>query len=201
MVTSHIILAVLWAIYCALHSILASQKVKGWSEVKLKGHYKYYRLYYTLFAFIGLVFIIWYLIGMHTVFLFKPSAITYIPGSIIAIAGITVMGICIRKYFAHLSGIRSLYMIQKNQNELMITGIHKYMRHPLYTGTFLFIWGLWLFLPLLSLLITNLIITIYTLLGISWEEQKLEAEFGTSYKQYKQQVPKLLPLSRSSIDQ
>lgn len=127
--------------------------------------------------------------------------ITYIPGSIIAIAGITVMGICIRKYFAHLSGIRSLYMIEKNQNELMITGIHKYVRHPLYAGTFLFIWGLWLFLPLLSLLITNMIITIYTLLGIKWEEQKLEAEFGASYKQYKQQVPKLIPLSSSRMDQ
>jgi methanethiol S-methyltransferase len=166
----------------------------------MKGHYKYYRLYYTLLSFIGLVYITWYLIVMHSVFLFKPSVISYIPGSIIAITGITVMGICIRKYFAHLSGIRSLYMVEKSRNELMITGIHKYMRHPLYAGTFLFIWGLWLFLPFLSLLVTNLIITSYTLFGISWEEQKLESEFGASYKKYKQQVPKLIPLLKSRLD-
>jgi methanethiol S-methyltransferase len=175
--------------------------MKGWLEVKLKRHYIYYRLYYTLFAFIGLVLIILYLLGMQSFYLFRPGVITYIPGGIIAIAGITVMGICIRKYFAHLSGIRSLYMIKKNQNELMITGIHKYIRHPLYAGTFLFIWGVWLFIPFLSLLITNLIITIYTLLGISWEEQKLESEFGESYKRYKLQVPKLIPLFKSRMDQ
>jgi protein-S-isoprenylcysteine O-methyltransferase Ste14 len=55
------------------------------------------------------------------------------------------------------------------------------------------LWGLFIILPYLSFLISNIIITIYTLIGIELEEKKLELEFGESYRQYKQKVPKLLP--------
>jgi protein-S-isoprenylcysteine O-methyltransferase Ste14 len=75
----------------------------------------------------------------------------------------------------------------------MITGIHRYMRHPLYTGTFLAIWGAWVLFPFLSLLLSNAVITGYTLLAIRLEEEKLVAAFGDDYKAYQQRVPKLLP--------
>ena len=67
------------------------------------------------------------------------------------------------------------------------------VRHPLYFGTFVFIWGFFIVLPYLSLLICNLVVTIYTLIGIRFEEAKLEKEFGESYKQYKAQVPMIIP--------
>ena len=102
------------------------------------------------------------------------------------------MIICIVKYFVQLSGIRSLTTIQP-ENKLMITGIHKFVRHPLYGGTFVFIWGLLLLYRHLSLLVVNTIITIYTLLGIAFEEKKLEQQFGDDYKNYKATVPKLFP--------
>jgi protein-S-isoprenylcysteine O-methyltransferase Ste14 len=133
---------------------------------------------------------------MHSFYLFSGNILSYTAGGIISIGGLTVMGICIKKYFAQLSGLKSLYLNEKSSNILMITGIHTYIRHPLYAGTFLFIWGLWLLFPLLSLLITNFIITIYTIIGIHWEEEKLEAEFGESYQEYKSKVPKLIPSVR-----
>ncbi len=92
-----------------------------------------------------------------------------------------------------LTGLRSIITEDKNTSELIITGIHKYVRHPLYLGTFIFIWGLLLLIPLLSLLISNTVITIYTLIGIKFEEEKLIEEFGQSYIEYKNEVPKLLP--------
>ena len=92
----------------------------------------------------------------------------------------------------NLSGLRSL-AIEDFSNELQITGIHKYVRHPLYLGTFMFIWGLFLVIPLLSLLIANVIITVYTLIGIELEEKKLLSEFGENYRLYRQTVPKLIP--------
>lgn len=111
------------------------------------------------------------------------------------VGGIAIMAICIRKYFLHLSGLKSLYLNDEQAaNQLQITGIHRFVRHPLYSGTFMAIWGLWLLVPRLSLLLANLVITAYTLMAIAWEEQKLEAEFGDSYRRYKKEVPRLIPL-------
>ena len=102
------------------------------------------------------------------------------------------MIICIQKYFISLSGFRSL-IYEKSSDTLMINGIHRYIRHPLYLGTFLFIWGLFLIQPYLSLLVANIVITVYTLIGIVFEEDKLVEEFGEQYTQYKKNVPKLFP--------
>ncbi|MCU7549170.1 NnrU family protein [Chitinophagaceae bacterium LB-8] len=196
MVKEHAILAILWMGYCAIHSILASSRAKKMAGSILKEHFKYYRLYYSLFAFIGLVSLLYYLTRMHSYLLLTRTTIYYIIGSIMGLGGLTVMFICIKKYFVQLSGLKSLYIEEKASSELMITGIHTYLRHPLYAGTFLFIWGLWILFPYLSLLISNIIITIYTIIGIGWEERKLVKEFGESYVRYKMKVPKLIPSLR-----
>jgi protein-S-isoprenylcysteine O-methyltransferase Ste14 len=127
--------------------------------------------------------------------LFTGSKFYSVGGIVVALFGLLIMAICIRKYFMNLSGLRSLFR-EGFANELQITGIHKYVRHPLYLGTFIFIWGLLLVIPHLSLLISNTIITIYTLVGIELEERKLEAEFGEGYKEYRTKVPKLIPFAK-----
>ena len=105
----------------------------------------------------------------------------------------------IKKYFSSLSGLRTFFIDEvKTGNRLIITGIHRYVRHPLYTGTFLFIWGLFILMPLASLLISNFIITIYTLIGIRFEEEKLIKEFGLPYVEYQKRVPKLIPTLKPS---
>jgi protein-S-isoprenylcysteine O-methyltransferase Ste14 len=78
-------------------------------------------------------------------------------------------------------------------------GIHGYVRHPLYLGTFLLIWGFFLLFPYGSLLVTNIIITLYTLLGIFYEEKKLIRDFGEKYESYKREVPMLFPKLRKTI--
>jgi protein-S-isoprenylcysteine O-methyltransferase Ste14 len=55
------------------------------------------------------------------------------------------------------------------------------------------LWGLFLLLPLLSILISNTIITVYTILAIPLEERKLIKEFGNDYIQYRKRVPALVP--------
>ncbi|HMG66270.1 MAG TPA: isoprenylcysteine carboxylmethyltransferase family protein, partial [Chitinophagaceae bacterium] len=72
-------------------------------------------------------------------------------------------------------------------------GIHKLVRHPLYSGTFIFIWGLFLVLPNWSILVADIIITVYTLVALRFEEQKLEKDFGEAYRIYKRKVPMLIP--------
>lgn len=192
MIYSHIMLAVAWILYCILHSVFASSMFKGFAHEWMHGHYKYYRLYYTLFAALTFVAILIYQVTMSSYQLFEPTTTSLVLGIIIASLGLTVMCMCIVKYFMQLSGLKGL-IENTNTNELMITGIHKVVRHPLYSGTFVFVWGLLLIFPLVSLLIADTIITVYTLIGLHFEERKLEKEFGEAYKIYKQKVPMIIP--------
>ena len=192
MLATHLILAFLWIGYCILHSVLASLPIKAKAR-ELMGHgFRHYRLLYTLFAALSLAAVVYYQVTILSVDIFTPNIFTVVGGGLIGVTGLGIMLICIRKYFASLSGIKSL-VEEKPSPHLMIAGIHRYIRHPLYLGTFLFIWGLWLLLPALSLLIADLVITGYTLYAIQLEEKKLIAEFGDKYRQYQEQVPKLIP--------
>ena len=195
MIVQHLVLAILWVLFCALHSGFASLRWKDRMKQVMGVNFRYYRLYYTIFAFLSLGVVIGYQLAIASPFLFVVNWIAVGFGILLLISGVIVMGICIRKYFMHLSGLKSLYLNDDlAANQLQVTGIHRYVRHPLYSGTFMAIWGTWLLYPSLSLLIANTIITVYTTLAIGLEEQKLVAEFGDSYRRYQQQVPKLVPL-------
>jgi protein-S-isoprenylcysteine O-methyltransferase Ste14 len=103
-----------------------------------------------------------------------------------------MMVVCIRKYFYELSGLQALQN-KSNKNTLQQKGLHKYVRHPLYLGTLLFIWGLFIIFPYLNNLIACLVITTYTVIGIELEEKKLREEFGDVYREYSKKVPRLFP--------
>ena len=192
MLVHHLVLAICWILYCVLHSVLASLRVKKWVKKNTGNRFRYYRLFYTLFAAVALVALLFYQLSLPSENLFERTVFSTAAGGVLFVAGLGLMLVCIRKYFFSLSGLKSLYQ-ETPSSELMIAGIHRYMRHPLYTGTFAAIWGLWLLLPSLSLLIADVIITIYTLLAIRLEEAKLVAEFGDRYRVYQREVPKLIP--------
>lgn len=194
MVLQHVILACGWILFSFLHSFLASISFKAFLSEKLGQGFRRYRLYYTLFATVSFFAVLLFEIRMRSFFVFIPTTMRAIPGMLTGLAGLIVMGVCVYKYFGRLSGIKTLFSSEvKTGNSLIITGIHRFIRHPLYAGTFLFIWGLFLFRPLCSLLISNCIITIYTLVGIRFEEEKLILEFGDQYLQYKKEVPMIIP--------
>ena len=192
MLLNHLLLAIFWILYCVLHSVLASLFVKQWVQQKNKNLFRYYRLFYTLFAFLSLVAVFGYQFSIESSYLFEQTFFSKLSGGIASLVGLGLMLICIKKYFFSLSGLKSLYQ-ETPSAELMIAGIHRYMRHPLYTGTFLFIWGLWLLIPSVSWLIGVLVITAYTLFAIKLEEAKLVQEFGDKYREYQRTVPKLIP--------
>ncbi|MFI5186293.1 MAG: methyltransferase family protein [Chitinophagales bacterium] len=192
MVWSHFILASGWILFCALHSVFASLKFKQKAENRMGRQYKFYRLYYTFFALLSFAVIMIYLFNTRSYKLFVTGIYTTIPGSIISLFGLTIISICAIKYFMQTTGL-NLLTEKKTKDELKITGIHQFVRHPMYSGTFIFIWGLLILFPYLSTLITDVIITTYTLVGLRFEEQKLEREFGIKYKMYKQKVPMLIP--------
>lgn len=154
---------------------------------------RYYRLLYSLFALITLVLLLWYQFSIKSTWLYSSLAVRY--GSVIlVIPGLIVMIVCIRKYFYDLSGIQALQKERPPVTQtLQQNGLHKYVRHPLYFGTILFVWGLFFLFPLISNLIAAAALTIYVLIGIELEERKLYIEYGEEYRWYAQQVPKLIP--------
>lgn len=162
----------------------------------LRNGFGFYRLYYNIFSLTTLLLIIWWQIHVPSEDVFNRSTLPGAVGLTLAVAGAVIMFVCIKKYFLSMSGLQTLVKEETSiagTNELMISGIHQYVRHPLYAGTFLFIWGVWLIIPTLSFLIAVVTITVYTLIGIQLEEQKLVTVFGNNYKQYQRSVPMLIP--------
>jgi protein-S-isoprenylcysteine O-methyltransferase Ste14 len=70
------------------------------------------------------------------------------------------------------------------------TGILGITRHPWYLATILFIWARGLDA---SVLITNIILTIYLVVGTILEERKLLIDFGEDYRRYQKKVSMLIP--------
>ena len=193
MLKEHLLLCLGWILFSVLHSFLADHTLKKKLSQSSPRFFTYYRLFYTLFAFATFAAVVGYQVFLDSPLLYTSNVFLEIAGWIVAGTGVVIMFICIKKYFLSLSGLKSLFANAVVANELRIDGIHRYVRHPLYLGTFLAIWGAWIVYPFLSLLLSNVIITGYTLAGIVLEERKLVIEFGNDYLDYKKRVPTLLP--------
>jgi methanethiol S-methyltransferase len=102
--------------------------------------------------------------------------------------GMFIMALCIRKYFAEMSGLYKL-----TSETLETTGMHRFVRHPLYLGTLMFILSLSLFWPEAKNFMALFVLFIYTRVGIYLEEKKLFYQFGEEYVSYKGNVPMLIP--------
>jgi protein-S-isoprenylcysteine O-methyltransferase Ste14 len=192
--TDHGVLLVCWILYCAVHSLLADGKWKKGVEQRMGPAYKYYRICYSLFATLSLAGLLWY----HFTFPSDPPMINgkliYYTGILLAVTGASIMVICIHKYFFNLSGIDVFFKKSSvSPTKLEQRGLHRFTRHPLYLGTLMFSWGLFLMMPYPQHLIANVVMTVYIVVAISWEEKKLLAEFGSAYREYAEKVPRLLP--------
>lgn len=73
---------------------------------------------------------------------------------------------------------------------LVTHGVHRYIRHPLYTAIFLILWGR-IFDE--AALMTAVWGSLYLLIGTRFEERKLRRIYGDAYVQYQSRVPRFLP--------
>ena len=191
---SHFWLITMWLIYYGLHSLLAASSLKKNIQQKVPQYFPFYRITYSSFFFITLVGILFYQWRMDSPRLFTSNILSYGIGIPAAFTGLTIMGFCIRKYFYNLSGVAVFYQKSQSKNTtLELGGLHRYMRHPLYSGTLLFAWALVMLFPFWSYLIMAALMTLYVLVGIQLEEKKLLAEFGEPYRNYRARTAMLIP--------
>jgi protein-S-isoprenylcysteine O-methyltransferase Ste14 len=85
------------------------------------------------------------------------------------------------------------------QEDFITSGVHSYVRHPIYSGTVLIFLGFFLFEPTLSSAAHVVMLLLYLPFGIYFEEKKLIDIYGEKYIQYREQVSALIPLKKKKV--
>jgi len=76
---------------------------------------------------------------------------------------------------------------------LVENGLYKYVRHPIYLGTFIRVIAIPIYLSSFSGFLLGLLSIPLLIYRISIEERMLVEEFGEEYKQYRERTWKLFP--------
>lgn len=92
-----------------------------------------------------------------------------------------------------IQGWRQLYHARQ-KNQLITTGLYRFVRHPQYTGLFIGLFGEGIvhWPTLFSVAIFPVIVVAYYLLARS-EEKKVLEQFGDEYRAYQDRVPMFIP--------
>jgi protein-S-isoprenylcysteine O-methyltransferase Ste14 len=96
-------------------------------------------------------------------------------------------------------GLRQLFE-DDVKSDLVTNGFYRFVRHPLYTFSLLILW----LSPSMTVntFIVYAALTVYILIGIVFEERKLQREFGQQYADYRAVIPMLIPgLSKTAAKQ
>jgi protein-S-isoprenylcysteine O-methyltransferase Ste14 len=73
---------------------------------------------------------------------------------------------------------------------LIIGGLHRFVRHPLYLGAYLILWGGATGDFGLSTAVWG---SVYLVIGAGFEDRKLLALYGDEFRDYKDRVPAVIP--------
>ncbi|WP_051068849.1 methyltransferase family protein, partial [Cesiribacter andamanensis] len=126
--------------------------------------------------------------------LLPPDGLFRYLGLMLTTAGVLVIRQAFRVYsLQEFVGLKPQEGGKALGNRLRTDGILKRVRHPLYAGNLLVLLGFWLYIPTWANLITVGMAIGYIFIGIRLEERDLERQYGELYRQYKRQVPMLIP--------
>lgn len=179
-----------WAIFYALHSLLAADRLKDFFARQWPAVWPFYRLVYNTFF---LVFLLWLLVDLYrrsVAFLFPPSTVFHVLGDLCGAAGLWILFASFRNYdLLEFTGLQ-----QPNAPQTLQTGgLNRFVRHPIYSGTLLFLLGLCLVDPYESRWAALAATLLYMPAGIYFEEKKLLRQFGSAYSDYQKRVKRLIP--------
>ncbi|HLG31424.1 MAG TPA: methyltransferase [Ignavibacteriaceae bacterium] len=195
-----LIIIFLFTLYGALHSVLASNKVKELFKKNFGDLIAFYRLAYNILALL-LLYLIWELSPKPHIIIYdlpNPYDLIILIPQLLALAGIvwTFKYICFREFIGLNQVKRFLekkYISELDEElTLRIEGPYRYSRHPVYFFSIIFL----LFRPTMDLfyLIVFLCLVSYFYIGSFYEEKKLVKNFGKIYFDYKKSVPRIFPV-------
>lgn len=191
------ILAVLWVLWCALHSGMISVTATGYLKRWLGRRFRIYRLVFNLVALVTLIPVFVYEQSLRGPMLFRWDGFLILFQVILLISVLMLFLAGARHYdLLQFSGLRQIktgssHNALTETGELDTTGILDITRHPWYLGAILFIWTRDVDI---SALVTNIILTLYIIIGTVLEERKLLIEYGDDYRRYQEKVSMLIPI-------
>jgi protein-S-isoprenylcysteine O-methyltransferase Ste14 len=184
------ILLLALAIWGIVHSFLASHMAKDLFRLKI-GSMDFYRLAYNIFAAISFLPILYLMATLPNQLVYEvpsPWNLVMFGGQLISVI---LLGIAfLQTDSLSFVGLRQLFE-KEESGALVVHGLYKVVRHPLYTFSLLFLW----LTPSVSQNSLTVYIgsTLYILIGVFFEERKLLREFGEAYAIYKKSTPMLIP--------
>jgi protein-S-isoprenylcysteine O-methyltransferase Ste14 len=195
--TSHLLLVVaLWILWCFFHSLMIASAVTAHVKDKLGDRFRFYRLYFNAFALATFCPL--------ALYSFQPKELPIFvwDGALVLVQyGMLSLSIFLflagSKHYSLLSFLGLAQIREGESNPTLSTrpvfatsGILSIIRHPWYAGALLFIWSRDLGL---TALFTNLVLSLYLVIGAFLEERKLIKEFGDDYRHYQNRVSMLVP--------
>jgi protein-S-isoprenylcysteine O-methyltransferase Ste14 len=187
------------ALYGIVHSILASQRVKTQAArwFGQAAYQRFYRLFFVVAAVITalpLVALVGLLPDRHIYSI--PAPWVYLTLVVQAAALFMLLFSVMQTGVMRFLGLNQLSRSFSQQNnsapeKLILNGFYHWMRHPIYTASFVLLW----LVPVMTwnVLAFNLGLSVYMLTGSVFEEQKLIQQFGKEYEAYRKRTPRFIP--------
>ena len=185
-----------WVLWCTLHSALISITMTEYAKRKLGDRFRFYRIFYNFFSLVTLVPLVSYSVSVRGQPVFRWEGSLVIVRYLLVAVSLFLFIAGGRHYsLFEFLGIRQLRNKQLSHtlsgpDTFVASGIHRVIRHPWYLGGIVIVWAGNLSV---SMILENLVITSYFIVGSILEERKLVREFGEPYREYQWKVSMLLP--------
>lgn len=191
--------AILWISWCVVHSLLNEERLIRKTGIRDTGFRRYYRLAYSIFAVLSLAGLWWITPWGNGRSLWQWAGNLYYIRLFLVLAGILILVLSFQYIgFIDFLGLRELGIRgnRKHGTDRLITrGIYGWIRHPQFLAGLILLWSR----NVKSTdLVINIVLSAYLLIGAHIEEKRLLAKFGKQYAEYMKQVPRFLPIPRSS---
>ena len=171
---------IVFSVFALHHSLFARTRAKDWLSRHVPD-----RLLRSIYVWIAslllvAVCVLWKPIGGGV---YHHTGVTAVGHGFVQVLGVWIVAQSVRTIDPlELAGIRS----QSDAAGLQVAGPYRLVRHPLYLGWILVVFG--------AAFMTGdrfafaVITTLYLLLAVPWEERSLRAAFGSDYERYMRHV-------------
>jgi protein-S-isoprenylcysteine O-methyltransferase Ste14 len=137
---------------------------------------------------VGTQFFLFFLFLFPTNYHFEVVTFLQIPSLIMSILGFVIVLVAL----FNLDKSLTAFPTPKSNSELITTGLYHFVRHPIYTGILLTVFGYSLYSQSVSRLVISFLLLILFYFKTNYEEQKLVLKYP-DYKAYKLRTGRFLP--------
>ena len=190
----------LLALFGLQHSVMARQGFKRWWTRIVPPPVERSTFVVATCAVLALMFWFWVPITTPVVWQVERTAGVSILWTLFGLGWVLVVVSTFLLNHFELFGLQQVFARLTNrampEAQFRTPLLYRYVRHPLYLGLLLGLWSM----PVMTAghLLFSLGLSLYILIGITFEERDLLRQFGARYRVYRQSVGMLIPHGKSS---